>query len=223
MTNLHYTVLGVKRSQAASQPRAFRPRLPIIVGVLCLLRSSWEQQDPAFDGSMLWAASCTCFFGFLWSREATVPSQVAYDPAVPLSITDVSVDSSSSPSAVIIHLKSSKTDRVGVNVLLGKTGSLLCPVATLLSYISELHALFRFRDGRLLTRQALVTEVRAVLSLVGVDPAPYSGHSFRIGVATGIEDALIKILGRWRCSAYQQYIRLPQESMASVSLRLAQQ
>ena len=110
---------------------------------------------------------------------------------------------------------------------MGKTDGDLCRVAALLSYIAEpgLEAgpLFRFRDKRPLTRQALVNEVHSALRHAGIDPTPYSGHSFRIratttAAAAGIEDAVIKILGRWRSNAYQAYIKLPRETGTTVTL-----
>ena len=111
----------------------------------------------------------------------------------------------------------SKTDpfRRGVSIFLGKTDSDLCPVAALLSYLAKRGLapgpLFRFDEGHPLTRLALVSEVRAALTVAGIDPAPYSGHSFRIGAATsaaaaGVEDAVIKTLGRWRSDAYLRWL-----------------
>ena len=59
----------------------------------------------------------------------------------------------------------------------------------------------------------------------GLDVAQYSGHSFRIGAATtaasvGIEDSLIKTLGRWESNAYQIYVKVPRDNLAAVSKRL---
>ena len=86
--------------------------------------------------------------------------------------------------------------------------------------------LFRFKNNSLLTREALVREVRAALQWAWVDPTSYSGHSFRSGAAStaaaaGVQDSLIKILGRWQSPAYQLYVQFPRESLASVSSRLA--
>ena len=52
-----------------------------------------------------------------------------------------------------------------------------------------------------LTRQRLVAEVRGALEKAGLDQSRYCGYSFRIGAVTtaaehGIEDSVIKILGR---------------------------
>ena len=69
-------------------------------------------------------------------------------------------------------------------------------------------------------------EVRRLLTLAGTAPTPYSGHSIRIGAATaaaqaGLDAALIQTLGRWKSSAYQLYIQIPRESLATVSSLLA--
>ena len=53
----------------------------------------------------------------------------------------------------------------------------------------------------------------------------FAGHSFRIGAATtaaqcGIQNALIKTLGRWESSAYTRYIRTAPEVLYKVSRTL---
>ena len=133
---------------------------------------------------------------------------------------------------VSLRIKASKTDpfRAGVTLHLGRTVRDLCPVAALFSYIEvrglQPGPLFVWQNGQQLTRQVLVNRIREALSSVGVDPAPYSGHSFRIGAATsaaaaGVEDAVIKILGRWSSSAYLAYVRIPRGNLSEVSRRLA--
>ena len=79
--------------------------------------------------------------------------------------------------------------------------------------------LFIFRDGCFLTRQHLVRYVREVLDSVGEDQSQYCSHSFRIGAATaaaerGLEDSVIKTLGRWRSLADLEYIRIPKDQLA---------
>ena len=79
-----------------------------------------------------------------------------------------------------------------------------------------------YSDGCLLTRQRLVEVVCQALEKAGLDPSKYCGHSFRIGAATaapetGMEDSVIKTLGRWRSLAYLEYICIPREQLAHYS------
>jgi len=82
--------------------------------------------------------------------------------------------------------------------------------------------LFRFKDGHPLTKQCLVVALREALQKAGVDQSRYCNHSFRIGAATtatarGMEDSIIKMLGRWNSLAYLQYVKIPREQLASYS------
>ena len=148
-------------------------------------------------------------------------------------VKDIAVDDHESPSVIRIHLRRSKTDQFGsrVDVYLGSTGDKLCPVAALLAYLAvrgcEDSPLFRFRDCRALTREDFVDKVRSTLSILGYDASIYTGHSFWIGAAMtvaeqGIEDSVIKMLGRWESLAYQLYVRTSWKTLASISRRLVQ-
>lgn len=229
---LECTLKGVKREQAKRAVTRPQPRLPITPAILRLLRQYWEQEQHNPDCIMLWAACCTCFFGFLRSGEITVPSAKEYDAGCHLSEGDVTLDSNTAPSAVQVRVKASKTDpfRKGVSVYLGKTENDLCPVGAVAAYMAvrgrSAGPFFRFRDGTPLSRVLLVKRLREALQPSGRDVSQYSGHSFRIGAATtaaavGVEESLVKTLGRWQSSAYLLYIRVPRERLVSVSKRLA--
>ena len=168
------------------------------------------------------------FFGFMQAGEFTIPSDRSYDPSCHLSVSDVAVDSHSKPSLLQVHLRMSKTDpfRRGVSIYLGNTSNDLCPVAAVLSYLAIRPGtpgpLFVFEDGRYLTRDRLVHNLRDILAQVGVNATHFSGHSFRIGAATtaaakGVPDSTIKMLGRWESSAYLLYIRTPRDQLAAIS------
>ena len=82
--------------------------------------------------------------------------------------------------------------------------------------------LFQFKDGHPLTRQRFVDAVRKGLQQAGVDQKKYCGHSFRIGAATtaaarGVEDSVIKTLGRWESLAYLQYVKIPRSQLTGIS------
>ena len=99
-----------------------------------------------------------------------------------------------------------------MDVIVGKVASQLCPVKAVLDYLvvrgSGQGPLFQFKDKKSLTRVCFVSRVRKVLQRVGVDCKACSGHSFRSRAATtaakaGVEDSVIKMLGRWKNNAYQ--------------------
>ena len=168
----------------------------------------------------------------LRAGEMTVPGEDQFDPDVHLAFGDVAVDSVRRPSFLQICIKLSKTDpfRSGVSLFVGRTGTDLCPVAALLDYLtmrgSKPGPLFVFSDGRFLSRARFVELVRKGLCSAGVDQSKYSGHSFRIGAATtaaakGMEDSIIKTLGRWESLAYLQYVQIPRQQLAGYSNLLA--
>ena len=181
---------------------------------------------------MLWAATSLCFFGFFLSGELTVPSELGYDANAHMSFRDVSVDSLTNPQALQVCLKTSKKDpfHTGINVFVGRTGCLLCPVAAVLSYMTRRGAatgpLFQFSNGKPLMRQHFVMEVKEALERLGIDSSQYFGHTFRSGAATtavqrGAGDATIQMLGRWKSDAYRAYIKTPRVQLAQVSMVLA--
>ena len=182
---------------------------------------------------MLWAACCLGFFATMRSGEFTATTARTWDQGVTLSPDNVSVDDHTTPSILCVQLKHSKTDpfRAGVSIFLGRTNQLLCPVAAVLAYMAirppDPGPLFMLADRSYLTREWLVIQLRQGLEAVGIDPSRFSGHSFRIGAATtaaqvGIEDATIKMLGRWESAAYQCYVRTPRDQLAAISARLVQ-
>ena len=231
---LDYVLKGIKRSQAEKLSPARKDRLPITPDILRRIKCHWASQNSSVDIHMLWAAFSLGFFGFLRAGEFTIPSDSAFDPSQHLCPADISVDSHVQPSLLRVHLKQSKTDpfRQGINIFLGRSNSDLCPVSAILSYLSlrgmDQGPLFRFSDGHPLTRDRLVFHLRKVLAEVGIRSDQFAGHSFRIGAATtaaamGVEDSMIKILGRWESSAYLRYLKVPRQSLAKVSVILSQQ
>ena len=230
MPVLQLVLRGARREQSGNPPRT---RLPITPSILEQLRREWNKDPSNQDHVMLWAACCVGFFGFLRSGEMTAPETGEFDPGQHLTFDDIKVVNPVTPTAVVIRIKQSKTDpfRQGVSIYLGKTDSALCPVASLLSYLvvrgKDGGPLFRFKDGRPLTRPLLVAALRKALSSAGFKPESYAGHSFRIGAATtaaacGVPVGIMKSLGRWKSDAYQLYVRLPTDQLSSISKQLAQ-
>ena len=105
MPLLEYALRGVNVRQSRTMSTRGRRRLPITPDMLRKLKSVWERTGGDVNHIMLWAACCTCFYGFLRSEEATVPSTKEYDREGHLSEGDVAIDSRSNPTVVRVHIK----------------------------------------------------------------------------------------------------------------------
>ena len=219
---LEYVLKGIRQSGAA-QPK--RQRLPITPDILRAIYHKWSQDGWTYDRTMLWAAFCLAFFGFLRAAEFTCNPLI--DSSLWLSLSDVGVNSYDNPSCISIFLKHSKTDPfgAGITLFLGATGNELCPVSAMLAFLAVRGSvpgpLFSFHDGVLLSRDRLVVAVRQAVEAVGICSSAFSGHSFRVGAATtaakvGLNDSLIQTLGRWKSSAFLGYIRTPRDSLLSI-------
>ena len=116
--------------------------------------------------------------------------------------------------------------RQGVELYLGKTGKDICPVCAIMPYLvirgAKPGPLFVFADGLYLMRQQFASLVTSTLQRAGLDDKWYNTHSFQIGAAStakdaGISDMHIKMLGRWKSSTYQLYVRTPRDRLARLS------
>ncbi|XP_065199234.1 uncharacterized protein LOC135830933 [Sycon ciliatum] len=164
---------GIKRT--VTDPATQRTRLPITIDLLrkLLNQLSLDQRRHQQDKCMLKAAMVLAFFGFLRCAEFTAPP-AGFDPATHATRQDVTLDVTQGRTYIRFYIKQSKTDqfRQGHAVIIDSTTSQPCPVAALLAYFTvcpsdAADALFRYRSGRPLTRQALTEELRQLLPLTG--------------------------------------------------------
>ena len=172
---------------------------------------------------MLWAAFLTCFFGFFRSGEVCASQTEGFNPASDLTTDSVTVDSIYNPRQIRIRLQTSKTDpfRERAVITLPRTEDDLCPVTALLAWL-----VYR---GKSLGRYSYTA--------VGSTSNPYQasqgtqngtiGTGFRSRALLGPQlqercchngssDSQIKILGRWRSSAFQRYIHPSRNQVASL-------
>ena len=227
---LQQVLKGIQKTQAATQSP--RVRLPITLSIMQEIKRLLLKRPQSYDGIMIWAACCLAFFGFLRVSEFTVPAQNQNDHTTHLSILDVSIDDKDSPQLLRVRIKQSKTDpfRQGVDIYLGRTDNIICPIRGILPYLAQRGCrpgpLFMFQDGRMLTRQLLSAEINRLLTELHIDQRLYNTHSFRIGAATSAMEAKIpevhvQMLGRWRSDAYKRYVRTSPKELAHLSKQLA--
>ena len=216
-----YVLKGVSRSQAAApKPR----RLLITPQVLWLLKDAWERGTvDAYSARLFWAVSLTAFFGCFRIGELTQTGP-STRPAV--EVSDVSFEGT--PVRARVHLRYSKNG-AGADIILGSTGDPLCPVTAIRNYLlvrpAGPGALFVSAGGSPVSRTSFVAAVRAALLVAGMSSNGYTGHSFRIGVATsaprvGLATHLIKAMGRWTSDAFMVYLRLAPETSVGIAPQL---
>ena len=151
-------------------------------------------------------------------------------------------DISFQKESMSLSLPSSKTDqyREGAVVLVARSSSVTCPVATMERYFEKaklackeplymFRAIVHTKTGERLRRGGHLSYTRArelvkqKLSSLGYDATRFSMHSFRAGGATaaanaGVPDRLFKRHGRWRSeSAKDGYVKDSVQARLSVS------
>ena len=231
MPRLKLVQSRIQRYTSQQHTNTVKIRLPITPTILQRIRDYWLPKSEEPDIKMLWAAVVICFFGFFRSGEITVPSVSSFDPSSHLAWGDMSLDNVLEPTTLKIHLKRSKTDQLkkGVDVYIGRTGCSLCPVGAGVDYMSirgsDPGPFFKFINGQPLTKAKFTQLVRDVLQATGLPHNQFAGHSFRIGAATaaaqaGVEDSVIRTMGRWNSSAFLLYIQTPPANLAQFTKRL---
>ena len=102
-----------------------------------------------------------------------------YDPCVHLSYRDVAVDNPLHSRIISLLLKTEQVGR-GVKVILGRTVHYLCPEAAALDYLgsrgSDPAPLFRWSNGRLLTRTRFLEKGRVVLQHANLPAKNFEGQ-----------------------------------------------
>lgn len=190
------------------------PILRILGHEICM--SNWSKHSK----SVVWAVSCTAFFGSFRLGELLSRDENSFNPFETLLWKDVSFLSDGS---VKIHNKIPKTRKSG-----GETISLFsfdkfgcCPILALkklhtLSNAEDDRPVFAFANGTFLTNKKLNEIIRMFLSKrLGSRASGYSCQSFRGALPSALatcpaldNDDSIKKWGRWHSAAFERYTRL---------------
>ena len=105
--------------------------------------------------------------------EITVPSETDFDQEAHLTLSDVTVDSFKSPKMLKIKIKVSKTDPFGMALTSMWVVQIVTVVTAVLTYIVKWPPgngpLFKFINGRPLTRSLFMEQVQKALTLAGIN------------------------------------------------------
>ena len=100
---------GIRKSQTLVQTR--RDRQPITFPIMLHLQSVFVKYPSSYFNAMIWAACCLAYFGLLRVSEFTTPSPDYTNPSRDLLLSDVALDSHTSPQMVRLTIKQSKMDQ----------------------------------------------------------------------------------------------------------------
>ena len=225
---LQIILRGIKRSQNNIR----KVRLPITSFILKQLCDLLDKgfMSPQID-LMLQCIFKVAFYGFLRCGEFTCNA----NESMFLRMRDINVDVEN--AFFTLNLPCSKTDpfRQGVLITIHEN-AVLRPVHTMRQYLdmrykfaaSAFSPLFtdNFHDGIALTRDKFLSHLNSLLQILGYPDGQFSGHSFRIGAATsaaaaGVEDHVIKTLGRWSSDCYLRYIRTDAEVVRNAQVKMS--
>ena len=186
-------------------------RLPITQFILFRLLQSMDKIiSLPYHITLLQAMFAVAFYGLFRIGEITKQKNGSvcinmdqvrvYQDRIVITIKDFKHNKRNQPFEIVLH----------------KQNSGACPYLLLLNYLairgSGQGPLFRFIDGKPITRNFFNSKLKMGLEFIGLDVTRYKSHSLRIGGASylsgiGLSDLQIKLMGRWQSDAFLRYIR----------------
>ena len=192
--------------------------LPITIDILdsCIQELKHGLISPNSDQTLI-AMFVLAYFGLLRCSEFTTPGS-KFNPQIHSRVCDLQLLIT---DTIRYFIKRSKTDQFkkGHSVFIFNIDSPLQPYQTLANYIvyrcsiaSLDEPLFATDDGRPATRSWFQSQLKSIITQIGIPADHYSTHSFRIGIATtainnGLSDLALKTIGCWSSNAFNSYIR----------------
>jgi hypothetical protein len=228
----------VRRGINRCHGRPPRQKLPITLEILRKILTTIDLETSM--GISFWAACLLAFFGFLRKSTLLPKSSKSSDTKKALSLADITVEQDK--SRINVTIRHSKTIQFGQRSLtlpfIAIPGSQLCPVEAVVAMLAKLknskpllssQPLFTFVSSdkvQHFTHSTFSEMLRSSLASSGVDPAEYSGHSFRRGgcshaFALGIPPSLIKLRGDWKSNAYERYVTISSTHHEAMATALA--
>ena len=217
---LDYIMRGIKKLQVNTTSKRF----PITSNVLLVMCNKLKEGifSPFID-VMLLCIFKMAFFGFLRCGEFTYSNTSESF----LKIENIDIVQADKHYTVLLQSSKCDTFHKGVKIDIFENNSLQ-PVDSMVKYIEK-----RMRQGassssplfienefnvRPLSRITFIRLLKEVLLRSGFNDSLFSGHSFRIGAATsaaaaGVEDHIIKSLGRWNSDCYMRYIKIDKDTL----------
>jgi hypothetical protein len=220
----------------ASKKKETIKRLPMTMTVMRLLKEEIRRWEVSTEQKLLaWAIATTAFHRAFRIHEILNKTECEFDPDFALLGRDLTVKENQTGNRWMeIKLKCSKENKNGKEVVIDifESKGALCPVKAYTRWIGRQPVeqnlpVFRDEKGTPVTGRKMNSWLRELLSKhVDYDKARFTGHSFRIGLATtlgtmGFTTEDIKEAGRWSSRAYEVYMKLPRRQRLAVAEKIS--
>lgn len=226
-TNSFYvdtTMQGLKR-RLAKVPFQVLPLTPSILKRMFSHLNMSVIQDRA-----LWCSFLLSFYGLLRKSNA-VPKSAIFSAKKVLTRRNISVDTVN--NMVYVYLGHGKTNNFCTRDVIipipGNNDPAMDPVRHIQALFSRVQTnpespAFTYAPGQFIKYTSFTSRLKELLKKAGVDPALYSGHSFRRGGATFLHSCggtalMIQASGDWSSQCFTRYLYLSEgERLHSQSL-----
>ena len=213
---LEATLQGIKR-RLKGTPQFVLPIDPVILRRMYKNINTNNMQDLSLWCSFLLAFYC------LFRKSNVVPKDVNFDPECVLTRGDIVIDEES--RTVLVYVNFSKVNQFQKSFHVIPIPENADPALDLFRHIKQLFSsvdasdaspAFMFNRTRFITYKSFTTRLKQLLSKSGLDPALYSGHSFRRGGACylygiGGSTLMVQVLGDWSSQIFTRYLYLSLE------------
>ena len=224
--SLDCTLQGLKRRLACTPFQV----LPIDPSVLRLMYKGIninKKSDLA-----LWCSYLTAFF-CLFRKANAVPKDRQYDPNFVLTRDNIGIDRAA--GMVYVYVGFSKTNQYrkkdrcipiprndDPSLDLYRHLELLFTTVT----ADEKAPAFTYGAGKFIDYRTFTVRLKELLSMAGLDPSLYSGHSFRRGGASflfsvGGSQLMVQVLGDWSSMVYTRYLYMSAEDRLAAQVLIA--
>ena len=217
---LEDTFQGLKR-RLKGTPKQVLPIDPVILRRMFSFVNLNSNNDVA-----MWVGCLLAFFT-LFRKANLCPRDRKFDPTTVLTREDVLVDEDG--QCVLVFVNFSKTNQYACRQHCIPIPRNNDPALDLYRFVKILYSrvnahddapVMSFSPNGFITHRTFTSKLKLWLSKAGLDPALFSGHSFRRGGAShlysiGGSTLMVQVMGDWRSQIFTRYLYLTMEDRMS--------
>ena len=221
------TLQGLKR-RLKGTPKQVLPINPVI------LRRMYQFVDLSSTKDLAMWVGCLVAFFTLFRKANLCPRSHQFDPSTVLTRDDLVIDEDG--QRILVFVNFSKTNQYSRRRRCIPIPCNEDPALDLFSHVKLLYSKVKAEDDSpamsfstkgFLTHNTFTVKLKYWLSKAGLDPAMFSGHSFRRGGASylysiGGSTLMVQVMGDWRSQVFTRYLFLTMDDrQAAQSLMMS--